>query len=88
MVDQLNTKISYEHTSEGHTGTPDGISDDMSNEQLKAITKRLTDVEMKVPFFDIQDLKRVKDEVLDVDTDSMRYRLSELEWKREKLIAG
>ena len=58
----------------------------MSYEQLKAITKRLTDVEMIVPSFDIQDLKRMKDEVLDGDTDSMRYRLSELEWKMEKLI--
>ena len=80
--------ISYEHTSEGHTGTPNGTSDGMSYEQLKAITKRLTDVEMKVPSFDIQDLKRMKDEVLDGDTDSMRYRLSELEWKMEKLMAG
>ena len=79
---------SYEHTSQGHTGSPNSTSDGMSYEQVKAITKRLTDVEMKVPSFDIQDLKRMKDEVLDGDTDSMRYRLSELEWKMEKLMAG
>ena len=80
--------ISYEHTSQGHTGSSNSTSDGMSYEQVKSITKRLTDVEMKVPSFDVQDLKRMKDEVLDGDTDSMRYRLSELEWKMEKLMSG
>ena len=80
--------ISFEHTSQGHTGSPKSTSDGMSYEQVKSITKRLTDVEMKVPSFDVDDLKRMKDEVLDGDKDSMKYRLSELEWKMEKLIAG
>ena len=80
--------IAYEHTSEGHTGSPKSTPDGMSYEQVKSITKRLTDVEMKVPSFDVQDLKGMKDEVLDGDKDSMKYRLSELEWKMEKLIAG
>ena len=80
--------ISFEHTSQGHIGSSKSTSDGMSYEQVKSITKRLTDVEMKVPSFDVQDLKRMKNEVLDGDTDSMKFRLSELEWKMEKLIAG
>ena len=80
--------ISFEHTSQGHIGSSKSTSDGMSYEQIKSITKRLTDVEMKVPSFDVQDLKRMKNEVLDGDPDSMKFRLSELEWKMEKLMAG
>ena len=56
--------------------------------QLQSVTKRLTEVEKKVPAFDLEDLKRMKTEILSGETDSMRYRLSELEWKLEKLVSG
>ena len=56
--------------------------------QLQSVTKRLTEVEKKVPAFDLEDLKRMRTEILSGETDSMRYRLSELEWKLEKLVSG
>ena len=78
--------------SVGGESQPDGnvsTSDtNVSYSQFQVVTKRLTEVEKKLPTFDQEDLKKMRFEILSGDTCSMRYRLSELEWKLEKLISG
>ena len=57
--------------------------------QIQSILTRLADIERRLPsFLEPEDLKRIKNEILDGDADSMKYRLSELEWKVEKMDPG
>ena len=57
--------------------------------QIQSILTRLADMERRLPsFLEPEDLKRIKNEILDGDADSMKHRLSELEWKVEKMDPG
>ena len=57
--------------------------------QIQSILTRLADMERRLPsFLEPEDLKRMKNEILDGDADSMKHRLSELEWKVEKMDPG
>ena len=62
---------------------PSGVAVD--NEVVKNILKRLDTVERSIPDYEVEELKRIRKEVLSGDFGSMRYRMGIIENQVQEL---
>ena len=79
-----NQSVEFIAANPPHTGEERNTSS-VDREVLKSIFKRLDSLERAMPQFEVEDLKRMREEVLESDFGSMRSRVGVVEKELNKL---